>query len=297
MTTTAMSATATPFAVAAPDDHLRFPDHTFEAYVFDLDGTVYLGETLLPGAHRAITELRRRGHAVRFLSNNPTKDPAQYARKLERLGLETPVEHIVNTVTAMTGWLQQHHPDAVVYPIAEVPLQQALIRAGFRLSEDPAEIDVVIASYDRGFTYRKLQIAFDAVRRSGALLVTTNPDAYCPLPGGAAEPDAAAIVGAIEACTGVACVKNVGKPDPAILETALSGIDAPLNRCLMIGDRVQTDILMAQNAGMPAALVLTGEADAADARRLLAEGFDGYSLDRLDRLLPAAVWAELGWEE
>ena len=191
------------------------PGRPYAAYLFDLDGTIYLGDELLPGARRLIEGLRELGLPVRFLSNNPTKDPEQYAAKLGELGLPTPVEEIVNTVVTMTRWLLDNAPEAVVYPISEPPLIRALERAGIRTSSDPAEIDIVVASYDRTFTYEKLQIAFDAIwfhRR--ARLVSTNPDRYCPFPGGRGEPDCAAIVAAIEACTGVACETTTGKPEP-----------------------------------------------------------------------------------
>lgn len=81
------------------------PTQFYDAYLFDQDGTVYLGDHLLPGAKRLIEELRRREIPVRFLSNNPTKDPQQYAEKLERLGLPTPVDEIANTVVTTTRWL------------------------------------------------------------------------------------------------------------------------------------------------------------------------------------------------
>ncbi|GMA23596.1 acid sugar phosphatase [Luteimicrobium album] len=279
-------------------DTLRRPEGLFDAYFFDLDGTIYLGGELLPGAARTVRELRRRGIPVRFLSNNPTKDPARYAHKLESLGLPTSPGDVVNTVVSMVRWLEREHPAATIFAIAEAPLQQALARAGFVLSEDPAEIDVVVASYDRGFVYRKLQIAFDALRSGrDVVLVTTNPDPYCPLPGGAAEPDAAAVVAAIEACTGVMCTKNVGKPDPDILTAARAGIEASIERCVMVGDRIGTDIAMALAAGMTPGLVLTGEATEDDARGLFAGGFPGYAMRRVDHLIPAAVWDELGWTE
>ncbi|HEV2871102.1 MAG TPA: HAD family hydrolase, partial [Actinomycetota bacterium] len=93
-------------------------ERLYRAYLFDLDGTVYLGDQLLPGARRLIEGLRARGLAVRFLSNNPTKDPEQYAAKLTGLGLPTPVTEVVNTVVTMTRWLLEHAPDARVYPIS-----------------------------------------------------------------------------------------------------------------------------------------------------------------------------------
>ena len=200
-------------------------DRLYGAYLFDLDGTIYLGDELLPGAERLVRALRERDLPVRFLSNNPTKDPEQYAAKLDGLGLPTPVTEIVNTVVTMTRWLLDNAPDAVVYPISEPPLLRALEAAGIRTSSDPAEIDIVVASYDRSFTYEKLQIAFDAIwYHQRARLVATNPDRFCPFPGGRGEPDCAAITAAVEACTGVRCEATVGKPDPAMLHAALAGL-------------------------------------------------------------------------
>lgn len=273
------------------------PDRLYEGYVFDLDGTIYLGDELLPGAKRLVEKLRELGKKVAFLSNNPTRDPTMYAEKLTRLGLPTPEGEIVNTIVTMTRWLLRNYPEATVFPVGEEPLIRSLKEAGIRVSEDPAEIDIVIASYDRAFEYRKLQIAFDAIwfhRR--ARLVTTNPDRYCPLPGGRGEPDAAAIVGAIRGCTGAECEANVGKPDPIMLDTVMDMLGLDVARCVMTGDRLYTDIRMAKDAGMPSAAVLTGETTT---EMLATEEKDrpDYVLDRIDRLLPPRLWQELGWSE
>ncbi len=274
------------------------PERLYGAYVFDMDGTIYLGDHLLPGAKRMIEELRARAIPVRFLSNNPTKDPAQYADKLAHLGLPTDVADIANTVVTTTRWLQEHHPDAVLFPIAEEPLQRALRAAGFRLSENPEEIDIVIASYDRGFDYRKLQIAFDAIwYHQRAFLIQTNPDRFCPFPGGRGEPDCAAMTAAIEACTGTTCRVSLGKPSPIMLHEAMAGLEVDLADAVMVGDRLQTDIQMALDTGMASALVLTGEATADDVRTLDSAQRPGYVLDRIDRLIPADLWNDLGWTE
>ncbi len=274
------------------------PDSLYDAYIFDLDGTIYLGDELLPGAERLVTELRARNKPVRFISNNPTKNPEQYAAKLTRLGLPTPVEEITNTVVSMTQWLLDYHPDAVVFPISEQPLISALEHAGIRMSRNPAEVDIVIASYDRTFTYEKLQIAFDAIWfYKRARLVATNPDRYCPFPGGRGEPDAASIIAAIEACTNTKCEMVAGKPDPAILHAALEGLDIELQNCVMVGDRLSTDIKMAHVAQMDAALVLTGETAMQDLASVSSENKPNFVLDRIDKLLPSALWEELGWDE
>jgi len=275
-----------------------WPDRLFEAYVFDMDGTVYLGDHLLPGARRLVLELRRRGIPVRFLSNNPTKDPVQYAGKLEQLGIPTPVDEIANTVVTMTRWLREVHPGATVFPIAEEPLIRAFRDAGIPMSDDPELIDIVVASYDRTFEYRKLQIAFDAIwYHKRAILVATNPDRFCPFPGGRGEPDCAAIVAAIEACTGATCQMIIGKPNPVMIAEALGDLDVDPSNCLMVGDRLGTDIQMAVRQGMPSAMPLTGESTAADVAALEPPDRPTYVLDRIDRLIPHALWRELGWTE
>jgi HAD superfamily hydrolase (TIGR01450 family) len=277
---------------------ITVPDRLYDVYAFDLDGTIYLGDDLLPGAKRLVEELRARGKAVRFLSNNPTKDPQQYADKLARLGLPTPIEEIVNTTVTTTNWILENAPEAVVYPISEAPLKRALEAAGIRMSENPAEIDIVIASYDRGFDYRKLQIAFDAIWfHKRARLIATNPDRFCPFPGGRGEPDCAAMIAAIEACTGTTCEANLGKPNPAMLHAGLKGLDVQMSDCVMVGDRLSTDIRMGLDTGMAAALVLTGETKPDDLLALTPENTPPIVLDRVDRLLPPTVWAELGWRE
>lgn len=239
---------------------LATPTRDYRGYIFDLDGTIYLGKELLPGALELLDGLRRRGARIVFLTNNPTRDPQQYLDKLTGLGIDTRPEEILNTVMTMTSWLVENASDKKIFVIGERPLKSALTAAGLQLTDRPQEIDIVVASYDRSFEYRKLQIAFDALavyRR--AILVTTNPDVFCPFPGGHGEPDAGAIVAAIEACTGVTCQVNAGKPGTLMLDTAMRRIDLPPQDCLMVGDRLSTDIAMAVAAGMDSALVLTGE--------------------------------------
>ena len=274
------------------------PEKLYDAYVFDMDGTIYLGDHLLPGAKRLIEGLRTLGKPVRFLSNNPTKDPHQYLAKLEKLDIPTPVEEIANTVVTTTRWLKANHPDATVFPISEQPLKNALAAAGIKMSENPEEIDIVIASYDRTFEYRKLQIAFDAIwYYKRAFLITTNPDHYCPFPGGRGEPDAASIVAAIEACTGTKCVANMGKPEAIMLTEALGDLDVDPVNCMMVGDRLMTDIGMAINTGMASTLLLTGDSTVDEAEALPEAQQPTYVLERIDHLIPEEIRNEWGWSD
>ena len=262
----------------------------YDGYLFDLDGTVYLGDTLLPGAHSLLRTLSELGREVVFLSNNPTKDPEMYAEKLCRLGISTDPRHVVNPLVTLAAWLRRSAPGSAVFVLGSEPLRRAVVGAGCTLTDDPALVDVVVASYDTTFDYRKLQVAFTALWQHGrARLVTTNPDAYCPMPGGRGEPDAAAVLAAIEASTGVRCEVNLGKPDPAMLRTAADVIGLQPQDCLMVGDRLYTDIAMAVDAGMDSALVLTGESTRAMVDELPAARRPTYVLDRIDSLVGAGT--------
>jgi 4-nitrophenyl phosphatase len=273
---------------------LRVPDRLYAGYVFDLDGTIYLGSELLPGAKRLLQALRGMGRKVVFVSNNATRSPEEYAAKLSDLGVPARPSEVINTVVTTTEWLAVNVPEATTFPVSEEPLKRALRRRGIRISEDPGEIDIVIASYDRQFDYRKLQIAFDAIR-GGARLVATNPDRFCPFPDGRGEPDAAAVTAAIEACTGVSCELHFGKPGPVMLEAVIDALELPPADCLLSGDRLATDIRAAHEASMASALVLTGETDAWALADIPDDDRPDYVLDRIDRLVPEELWEELGW--
>jgi len=269
---------------------MNTPSHLYDAYIFDLDGTVYLGDALLPTAGETITYLREVGKRTVFLSNNPTHTRYDYAAKLTRLGLPTPAEDIINSSVVMVDFLRHHLPQARLFVIGEEPLQAELRAAGFEWADEMGRIDAVIASFDRTFVYRKLQIAFDAIR-AGARFFATNADRYCPMPGGG-EPDAAAIIAAIEACTSTKIQAVVGKPSTYMVEAILNLLDLPADpfgkltasRCIMIGDRLETDVQMGLNAGMAAALTLTGATSEAD---LAASPIrPTYVLHRLGDLLP-----------
>ncbi len=262
---------------------LRLPHRLYRGYVFDLDGTVYLGEELLPGARRTIETLRRVGCRVVYVSNKPVETRHDYAAKLTRLGLPTDVADVINSSHVMVNYLLARAPQARVFPIGEPPLIDELRAVGLTISERPGEIDFVIASFDRTFVYRKLQIAFDAIR-AGAHFIATNADPFCPVPGGG-EPDAAAIIAAIEACTGHKVEEVVGKPSSIMMRTALDLLGTPPQESIMVGDRLETDVPMGQRAGMATALPLTGATRQEQLERSPVQ--PDFVLERLDQLLPS----------
>ncbi len=260
-------------------------ERLFPGYVLDMDGTVYLGDALLPGAKRTIETLRGAGSRVVFLSNKPLETRADYAAKLTRLGIPTSPDHVINSSWVLTQWLGREAPGAALFVIGEAPLLAELRAAGFRLTDQPGEVEFVVASFDRAFDYCKLQIAFDAVR-AGARVIATNADAYCPTPAGGL-PDAAAVIGAIKGCTGKDVEVVVGKPSPITVRAILNRLVLPASECIMVGDRLETDICMGLEAGMATAVVLTGVTthESLAASKIQPD----YVLRSLDELLPSDI--------
>ncbi len=258
------------------------PNRFYKAYIFDLDGTVYLGEALLPTVEYTLTKLRSLGKRTVFLSNNPTHTREDYALKLTRLGLSTPVEDVINSSAVMVHFLKKNFSNARLFVVGEESLRGELSAAGFELTDKAQQVDVVIASFDRTFAYWKLQVTFDAIR-AGARFFATNADRYCPVPGGG-EPDAAAIIAAIEACTDTKVEAVVGKPSHYMAAAVLDLLGIQAEDCLMIGDRLETDVLLGLNAGMSAALALTGATDESMFRDSSIK--PTYVLRQLAELLP-----------
>lgn len=260
--------------------------HTYEAYFFDLDGTIYLGDQLLPGVIELFKWLVDAGLPYAFVTNNPTKTVTEYENRLESLGLPAN-GRVITSATATVSWLQKHRSGAVVYPIAEPPLFETLREGGIQISDDPAKIDIVIASFDRTFDFAKLDIAFRAiVEEDRAILVATNPDRYCPMQDRLGVPDAAAIIGAIEGCTQVQCSKVFGKPSPALVEIAAEILGVSIENSVMVGDRIYTDIAMAINAGMHGALVLTGDSTLDEVLTCNDDDKPQLCLENINQLIP-----------
>lgn len=263
---------------------LRRPDRWFDGYVFDLDGTLYLGDRLLPGAAQTVAAIRDRGARIAFLTNKPLERPSAYATKLRDLGIPAADDEVVSSTDALLRYLLETAPGARILPIAEPLVGTLLEEAGFATValDDPETADVVVVSWDRTFDYAKLVAAFRAVRK-GARLVATNPDPFCPLPDGDL-PDCAAMLAAIEACTGVRAEAVVGKPSVHMAATLLERLALAADDTVLVGDRLLTDVRMAQEVGMASALVLTGATDP-DALRRSAVTPD-FVLARVAEILP-----------
>ncbi|HSE95729.1 MAG TPA: HAD-IIA family hydrolase [Methylomirabilota bacterium] len=257
---------------------IRFP---YQGFIFDLDGTMYLGERLLPGAKAAIAGLREAGRRVCFLSNKPIESREEYAAKLTRLGVPTAPAEVINSSYVLARYLARESPAARCFVIGEAPLRAELERAGLTPVDGPA-VDYVVVAFDRTFDYAKLNVALQAVTRHGARLIGTNPDRTCPVEGGEI-PDAAGMIGAVEGVTGRRVAPVVGKPSPITLEVALDRLGLPAAACAIVGDRLETDIAMGRAAGLHTILVLTGVTHRADPE--IARWQPDHVLESLEELL------------
>ena len=238
----------------------RFP---YRGWLLDLDGTVYRGERLIPGADAAVAALRAAGRRVAFLSNKPLQTRAEYAAKLTRLGVPAAPDDVINSSLVLARYLRERDPGAPVFVIGEPPMLEEMRAHGFEVRPDERVRWVVIA-FDRTFDYAKLNIALQAVKR-GARLIATNPDRTCPVEGGEI-PDCAGMIAAVEAVTDRKVEAVVGKPSPIILEVALAALGVPAADAAIVGDRIETDIVMGRRLGLGTVLVLSGVTRADDPR-------------------------------
>jgi phosphoglycolate/pyridoxal phosphate phosphatase family enzyme len=231
---------------------IRYP---YRGWLLDLDGTVYLGERLIPGAAEAIAALRADGRRVGFLSNKPLQTRDEYAAKLTRLGVPATPGDVINSSLVLAQHLRALDPGAPVFVIGEAPMRAEMIAHGFEVRDDE-HVGWVVIAFDRTFTYAKLNTALQAVRR-GARLIATNPDRTCPVEDGEI-PDCAGMIAAVEAVTDTKVETIVGKPSPIILEVALRALGCTAGESVIVGDRVETDIAMGKRLGLATILVLSG---------------------------------------
>lgn len=235
---------------------------SFRGAVVDLDGTVLHGGTLIPGSTAGLAALREHVDRVLFLTNNPTVPPGEYAARLRDLGVEATAEDVLTAAVATIDYLREHHDGETVFPVAETAIVDQLRGADVPVTDDPEAAEVVVAGYHHEFHYRDMQAALDALDDDVAF-VGTDPDRTVPTEDGVV-PGSGAIINAVAGVTGRDPDAVLGKPSETTARLAADRIGVPAGECLLVGDRLDTDIEMGERAGMTTALVRTGVSDDAD---------------------------------
>jgi NagD protein len=222
-------------------------------YLIDMDGVLVHGSQPIPGANEFIKRLRAAGAPFLVLTNNPIYTPRDLSARLERIGLDVPPEAIYTSALATARFLHSQHPNGTAYVIGEAGLTTAMHDIGYTMTDhDP---DYVVVGETTALSYERLTRAVRFVA-AGARFVATNPDVSGPGDGGIV-PACGAITALIAAASGVKPY-FVGKPNPLMMRTALRTLGAHSEESVMVGDRMDTDIIGGTESGMETILVLTG---------------------------------------
>jgi 4-nitrophenyl phosphatase/NagD protein len=232
---------------------------TIKCFLMDMDGTIYLGDRLLPGAKQWLALLDTQGIPYLFLTNNSSRSRLEYADKLSRLGLPVPEERIFTSGEATAIYLKQTYPEASLYVVGTPPLREEFTRHGFQ--QTAVNPDVAVLGFDTTLTYDKLWKLCDLVT-AGLPYIATHPDINCPTPGGF-MPDIGAMIELVAASTGRRPDVIVGKPYAPIVTALADKTGFPVQAHCMVGDRLYTDVALGR-WGITTALVLSGETQAAD---------------------------------
>ena len=228
----------------------------YRGFIFDLDGTIYRGEKIIPNADITVNRLKKMGKKVVFISNKTTGSVSDYCRFLVDKGLNINENEIINSTLVIKKHLMAHYSEAKFYAIGEKVFIDELLDAGIIYEEDPDKIDIVIVTLDRTLNYSKLEIAAKALEH-GAKFFAANIDDTCPVEDGEIL-DAGSTISALEKRTHLKLEKHFGKPSEYMMSEILDYLKIDLRYCLLVGDRLETDIAMGNNFGIDTALVNTG---------------------------------------
>ncbi|TQR18667.1 HAD-IIA family hydrolase [Psychrobacillus vulpis] len=237
----------------------------FEAYCFDLDGTIYVGNQLLPGVKETIDIIRRNHKKILFITNAPTHTREDCHQLLCSLGVSAELDEVITASSLSATYFLENFPHAIIYIVGERAIKQEFTRNSLNITEDPLEATHVLVGLDRSFTYEKLNSAMNAIR-NGAQLIVTNPDPSCPVPGGYMA-DTLAIAKAIEVASDKSIDQVIGKPSSYYANKIREKLSTSSDKCLIVGDRLETDIMMGKTNNIQTCLVLTGVSSKKDIER------------------------------
>jgi HAD superfamily hydrolase (TIGR01450 family) len=230
-------------------------------FLLDMDGTLYLGDEVFDGAVDFINTVRKSGREYIYLTNNSSRAGVDYIARLRKLGFPCEKENVFTSGMATAMYLNSRHPGALVYPVGTPAFLGELESYGVALG-DSEDVSVVCVGFDTTLTYEKLDKAVHYLRR-GAAFVAANPDWVCPMPANEVLPDCGSICALLTAASGVEPV-FIGKPNRNMVDIISEQTGVPNENICCVGDRLYTDIAVAQNAGAVSVCVLSGESSLDD---------------------------------
>lgn len=231
---------------------------SIQLYLFDMDGTLYLGDRLFEFTRELLDTLKATGRRYLFMTNNSSKSVEDYIKKLEKLGIPALKEDFITSSQATAWYLQKHHPGKTLYVCGTRSLQRELRQAGFTVTQDVEKTQCIVMGFDTELTFRKLQDVCYLLSTIGDIpYIATNPDYVCPTEFGSV-PDCGSVCDMVFNATGKRPVV-IGKPSPLMPELAMDKTGFSKEETAVVGDRIYTDIKSGLNAGIAGILVMSGE--------------------------------------
>ena len=227
-------------------------------YLFDMDGTLYLGDHLYDFTVELLDTLKATGRKYLFMTNNSSKSVADYIKKLAKLGIEATREDFITSSQATAYYLKEHHPDQRLYVCGTASLKRELEMEGFTVTQNLDEVDCIVMGFDTELTFQKLEdVSRLLLTRKDIPYIATNPDYVCPTEFGSV-PDCGSVCDMIFNATGKRPVV-IGKPSPLMPLLAMERNGYTKDETAVVGDRIYTDVKSGLNAGITGILVMSGE--------------------------------------
>lgn len=231
---------------------------SIQLYLFDMDGTLYLGDRLFDFTRELLDTLKATGRRYLFMTNNSSKSVEDYIKKLQKLGIPADKEDFITSSQATAWYLQKHHPGKTLYVCGTRSLQLELQQAGFTITEDVEKTHCIVMGFDTELTFRKLHdVCYLLSTRGDIPYIATNPDYVCPTEFGSV-PDCGSVCDMVFNATGKRPVV-IGKPSPLMPELAMEKTGFSKEETAVVGDRIYTDVKSGLNAGIAGILVMSGE--------------------------------------
>lgn len=235
-----------------------------KCFLFDMDGTINLGNELIPGMEGFFDKLKAAGKEYYLLTNNSSRSHEHYVQKMNGLGVPVTRENILISSDALTNWMQKNKPGAKLFVLGTPQLLATIEKAGFTLTNTLEEgADYVVVGFDQTLTYDRLTAACRLIDK-GVPYVATHPDVRCPIEGGEFIPDTGAMLELIKTATGKKPQLIFGKPYKYMVDVVLDKTGYKKEEIAMVGDRLATDIAFGLNNDILSVMVLTGEATMED---------------------------------